>query len=178
MANYTLFILGGFPVRESNPGHWSQAPNRQQYMTDALTNWAKSPTLKRVDEWLLSVQFNFHVYCVLVLIWLSFVELTAANKNLEAMKKQAQSTNSEYDRLLQEHSKLQVRYTTTSVMSVAQRSFYAANWLILANFDPNFVIPEISVNQVRKKFSLYAGRFWQAFHHCLSGTYLLCLCPI
>ncbi len=32
MANCTLFILGGFPVRESNPGPWSQAPNRQQYI--------------------------------------------------------------------------------------------------------------------------------------------------
>ncbi len=31
-----------------------------------------------------------------------------------------------------------------------QGSFYTANWLILANFDPNFVIPEISVNQMRK----------------------------
>ncbi len=29
MANCTLFILGGFPVRESNPGPWSQAPNHQ-----------------------------------------------------------------------------------------------------------------------------------------------------
>ena len=28
----------------------------------------------------------------------------------------------------------------------------AANWLILANSDPNFVISEISVNQVRKCF--------------------------
>ncbi len=28
----------------------------------------------------------------------------------------------------------------------------AANWLILANSDPNFVISEISVNQVRKWF--------------------------
>ncbi len=28
----------------------------------------------------------------------------------------------------------------------------AANWLILANSDPNFVITEISVNQVRKCF--------------------------
>ncbi len=42
------FILGGFPVRESNPGPWSEAPNRQQYMTDALTNWANSPTLKEL----------------------------------------------------------------------------------------------------------------------------------
>ncbi len=31
-----------------------------------------------------------------------------------------------------------------------QGSFYTANWLILANFDPNLVIPEISVNQVRQ----------------------------
>ncbi len=49
-----------------------------------------------------------------------------------------------------------------------QGSFYAANWLILANFDPNFVTPKISVNQVKKRFSLYAGGFWQTFHDCLS----------
>ena len=36
-------------------------------------------------------------------------ELTKANKDLEAMRKQAQSTNREYDRLLEEHAKLQVR---------------------------------------------------------------------
>ncbi len=42
------FIVGGFPLRESNPGPWSQAPIRQQYMTDALTDWAKSPTLKEL----------------------------------------------------------------------------------------------------------------------------------
>ncbi len=38
-----------------------------------------------------------------------------------------------------------------------QGSFYAANWLILANFDPNFVIPEISVNQVRKDLACMLG---------------------
>ncbi len=38
-----------------------------------------------------------------------------------------------------------------------QGSFYAANWLILANFDPNFVIPEISVNQVRKYLACMLG---------------------
>ena len=38
-----------------------------------------------------------------------------------------------------------------------QGSFYAANWLILANFDPNFVIPETSVNQVRKDLSCMLG---------------------
>ncbi len=27
---------------------WCLLPNRQQYMTDALTNWAKSPTLKQL----------------------------------------------------------------------------------------------------------------------------------
>ena len=37
-----------------------------------------------------------------------FAELKAATKNLEAMKKQAESTNTEYDRLMKEHSQLQV----------------------------------------------------------------------
>ena len=36
------------------------------------------------------------------------LELKAATKNLEAMKKQAESTNTEYDRLMKEHSQLQV----------------------------------------------------------------------
>ena len=36
----------------------------------------------------------------------------------------------------------------------AQGSFYAANWLILANSDPKFVIPEISVNLVRKDLTI------------------------
>ncbi len=40
---------------------------------------------------------------------------------------------------------------------VFQGSFYAANWLILANFDPNFVIPEINVNQVRKDLACMLG---------------------
>ncbi len=39
--------MGGFPVWESNLDPWNQAPNRQQYMTDAIANWAKSPTLKK-----------------------------------------------------------------------------------------------------------------------------------
>ncbi len=34
-------------------------------------------------------------------------------------------------------------------------TFCAANWLILANFDQNFVTPEISVNQVRKCWPAY-----------------------
>ncbi len=38
-----------------------------------------------------------------------------------------------------------------------QGSFYAANWLILVNFDPNFIIPEISVNQVRKDLACILG---------------------
>ncbi len=36
-------------------------------------------------------------------------------------------------------------------------TFYAANWLILANFDPKFVTHEISVNQLRKCWPIYAG---------------------
>ncbi len=35
--------------------------------------------------------------------------------------------------------------------------FYAANWQILANFDKNFVIPEISVNQVKKMLVFMLG---------------------
>ena len=36
-------------------------------------------------------------------------ELRVARTDLEAMKKQAESTNAEYDRLAEEHQKLQVR---------------------------------------------------------------------
>ncbi len=36
-------------------------------------------------------------------------------------------------------------------------TFCAANWLILANFDPNFVTPEISVNQVKKCWPICWG---------------------
>ncbi len=49
MANCTFYILGGFPLRELKPEPWSHAPNRQQYMTSALTNWAKSPTMNNVN---------------------------------------------------------------------------------------------------------------------------------
>ncbi len=49
-----------------------------------------------------------------------------------------------------------------------QESFYAANWLILANFDPNFVIPEISVNQVRKYLAYMLGG---------SGRLFMTACP-
>ncbi len=35
--------------------------------------------------------------------------------------------------------------------------FNAANWQILANSDPNFVIPEISVNQVKKMLAYVGG---------------------
>ncbi len=49
-----------------------------------------------------------------------------------------------------------------------QGSFYAANWLILANFDPNFVIPEISVKQVRKDSSCMLGG---------SGRLFMTACP-
>ncbi len=47
-------------------------------------------------------------------------------------------------------------------------SFYAANWLILANFDPNFVIPEISANQVRKDLACMQGG---------SGRIFMTACP-
>ncbi len=51
---------------------------------------------------------------------------------------------------------------------VKQGSFYAANWLILANFDPNFVIPETSVNQVRKDLACMLG---------CSGRLFMTACP-
>ncbi len=47
-------------------------------------------------------------------------------------------------------------------------SFYAANWLILSNFDPNFVIPEISVNQMRKDLACMLGG---------SGRLFMTACP-
>ena len=37
-----------------------------------------------------------------------YSELRVARADLEAMKKQAESTNTEYDRLAEEHQKLQV----------------------------------------------------------------------
>ena len=40
------FYYRRFPSLGIEP--WSQAPNRQQYMTEALTNLAKSPTLKEL----------------------------------------------------------------------------------------------------------------------------------
>ncbi len=46
---------------------------------------------------------------------------------------------------------------SSQVDCYSQGSFCAANWLILANFDPNFVIPEISVNQVRKDLACMLG---------------------
>ena len=49
---------------------------------------------------------SVHLSCKFIAF---FLELTAATKNLEAMKKQAQSTNAEYDRLMKEHTQLQVR---------------------------------------------------------------------
>ncbi len=50
-----------------------------------------------------------------------------------------------------------------------QGSFYAANWLIFANFDPNFVIPEISVIQVRKDLACMLGG---------SGRLFMTACPV
>ena len=44
---------------------------------------------------------------------------------------------------------------TDSVCRLQQ--FYAANWLILASFDPNFVTPEISVNQVKEDSAFMLG---------------------
>ena len=38
-----------------------------------------------------------------------------------------------------------------------QGTFYAANWLILANFDSDSVISEISVNQVRNGSAYVLG---------------------
>ena len=41
-------------------------------------------------------------------------------------------------------------------------TFCAANWLILANFDPNFVTLEISGNKVRKCWPGYGGGVYQS----------------
>ena len=45
-------------------------------------------------------------------------ELRVARTNLEAMKKQAESTNAEYDRLAEEHQKLQVRNLYTGLLMI------------------------------------------------------------
>ncbi len=50
-----------------------------------------------------------------------------------------------------------VLYRKTIIYSESKGSFYTGNWLILANFDTNFVIPEISVNQVRKDLACILG---------------------
>ncbi len=53
-----------------------------------------------------------------------------------------------------------------------QGSFYPANWLNLANFDSNFVIPEISVNQVRKDLACMLGGSGRLFMTvCLALIY-------
>ncbi len=49
-----------------------------------------------------------------------------------------------------------------------QGSFYAANWLILANFDPNFVTPEVGVNQVKEDSACILGG---------SGRLFMTACP-
>ncbi len=58
--------------------------------------------------------------------------------------------------------------TYLSLSDYFQGSFYAANWLILAKFDPNFVIPETSVNQVRNDLACMLGG---------SGRLFLTTCP-
>ncbi len=42
-------------------------------------------------------------------------------------------------------------------VNISQGWFYAANWQILANFEPNFVTPEISVNQVKNLLAYMWG---------------------
>ncbi len=60
----------------------------------------------------------------------------------------------------------------------------AANWLILANSDPNFVISEISVNQVRKCFPAWGlGVFTIQeqlckCHHCRTFLCILANFPL
>ncbi len=57
--------------------------------------------------------------------------------------------------------------------NLQQGSFYAASWLILANFDPHFVIPEISLNQVRKDLACMLGGSGRLFLTvCLAPIYI------
>ncbi len=42
---HTLYF-GRFPLRESNPGPWSKAPNRQQYMTNNFTKLGMALVIK------------------------------------------------------------------------------------------------------------------------------------
>ena len=46
-------------------------------------------------------------------------------------------------------------------LSCSQGWFYAANWLILANFDPNFVIPQISVLSEKMLAHVQGGPYSQ-----------------
>ena len=51
------------------------------------------------------------IYLVLSFFWCVHVDLKKAHTDLEAMKKQAESTNREYDRLSEENQRLQVSVT-------------------------------------------------------------------
>ncbi len=56
-----------------------------------------------------------------------------------------------------ENARLQDQSKMLRLHRTIQGWFYAANWQILANFDKYFVIPEISVNQVKKMFVFMLG---------------------
>lgn len=60
-----------------------------------------------------------------------FPELHVARTDLEAMKKQAESTNTEYDRLAEEHQQLQV-HTPRFGYNYSNVSLY--NYVILSFF--------------------------------------------
>ena len=57
------------------------------------------------------------LYCLLL-------ELRVARTDLEAMKKQAESTNAEYDRLAEEHQQLQVNFDLACKIALP---FYSGN---------------------------------------------------
>ena len=57
----------------------------------------------------------------------------------------------------------------TGIILRSQLAKIYANWLILASFDPNFIISEISVNQMRKYLACMlggSGRFFFAGPEC------------
>ena len=64
------------------------------------------------------LQFTVHVTVTIFRLCMCTLssELRVARTDLEAMKKQAESTNAEYDRLAEEHQKLQVCNLCTGLL--------------------------------------------------------------
>ncbi len=58
--------------------------------------------------------------------------------------------------------------TYNSVGHNVQGCDFAANWLILASSDPNFVMSEISVNQMRKLSSALGVEVFAALEESLN----------